>query len=396
MDHDQTRLARPAIAAAAGAVFALAPVEGCLIWLHPQLAKLPAVLLFATWVLLRWRLHPRPQLHVIYLLLAAMAVIVLMSTAEHSTAPFATFYASRWIPFIILTAVLVDVAASLVRIRVLLACAVAGATIAAVIGLYTVLVLHETRATGPDTDPNDLACTLVAALPLTLALSPRRRLARVALVSASALLTLAAIATLSRGAMLALFAIVVFVLARRAVPVRATLLAGVLTLIIGLIGAYFTRAEVLRALAQKQFIGQHNIDSRLLRWEAALRMLAQQPALGMGPGGFRSEYSAASNLAELDLPANRFVAHNAYLEVGAELGLPGLVVFVGLLATAFLATEIALKRGFDRRIAVAVQASLLANAVAIIFLSGQYFFSLWSMIAVGCAVGIRARCGDRP
>lgn len=394
-EQDQSPLARRAITLAAGAVFALTPVEGCLIWLHPQLAKLPAVLLFATWLLLRWRLQPRAQPHVGYLLVAVMAVVVLMSAAQHVTAPFAMFYVSRWIPFLLLTAVLIDVAVNLVRIRLLLGCAVVGATAASAVGLYSVLVLDAPRATVPNTDPNDLACTLVATLPLILAFSPQRRLARAALLLAGISLTLAAIATMSRGAMLALVVIAVYIVSRRAVPLRAALVTGALTVCAGAVGAFVKRAELSGAVAAKQSIAAYNVDTRMLRWEAALRMFGQNPILGVGPGGFRSEYADVSNLSEIDLPADRFVTHNAYLEVGAELGVLGFAVFLALLAAAFVSAETALRCGFDRRLAVAVQASLIANAVCIVFLSGQYFFSLWSMIAVGCAVGIRARCGDR-
>jgi hypothetical protein len=84
-----------------------------------------------------------------------------------------------------------------------------------------------------------------------------------------------------------------------------------------------------------------------------------------------------------------------YFEVGAELGGLGLIVLLGLIATAFISSESALRKGFDYRTVVGIQASLIGVVVAVFFLSGQYFFSLWSMIAVACAVGIRAQYGDR-
>jgi putative inorganic carbon (HCO3(-)) transporter len=393
--HHRIEPGRQILAAAAAAVFALAPIEGYLMALHPDMGKLPAVLLFVAWGILRWRQKPMPRIHVVYVLLAIMATVVLVSTALHVTAPFATLYATRWIPFLVLTAVLVDVASTQVSIRLLLASAVAGATVASVGALYSVLILHEPRAALPNTDPNDLACALVAAVPLALAFSPRRLPARFGIALAVAAMTLAAVATLSRGGMLALAAVVAWVLLRRAVPVRAALCAGAVAFAIGLTGAYFARTEILQAWAAKQYIGQRNIDTRLLRWQAALRMFGQHPVLGVGPGGFRSEYAGASHLAELDIPAQQSVAHNMYLEVGAELGVIGLVVILGLLATAFIAAEVALRHGADRRVVVGVQASLIGFVVAAFFLSEQYFFSVWSMIAIACAIGIRAQYGDR-
>ena len=47
--------------------------------------------------------------------------------------------------------------------------------------------------------------------------------------------------------------------------------------------------------------------------------------LGVGPGGFREQYAAESHNAEVDEQTT--VAHNMYLEVAAELGLPGFALF---------------------------------------------------------------------
>ena len=52
------------------------------------------------------------------------------------------------------------------------------------------------------------------------------------------------------------------------------------------------RAELERALAEKTYIAATNVDTRELRWQAAARMLADNPVLGVGPGGFRSSYVA--------------------------------------------------------------------------------------------------------
>ena len=363
-------------------------------WLHPQLAKVPAALMIAAWAILRWRLKPSPRIHLVYVLIALMAATVLIGTALHLTAPYAVVYAARWLPFLVMTAVLVDLASSQVSIRLLFGSAMAGATVAAVGGLFSVLVLHEPRATGPGIDPNDLACSLVAALPFVLAFSPRLPLVRAGLVIAVVAIALAVVATMSRGGLVALAAVLAWVLLRRAVRARAILYAGALTLVAAVAAVFFARAELVQALVAKQHIGQRNVDVRFLRWEAALRMLSQHPIVGTGPGGFRTEYAGASHIAELDVPAQQVIAHSMYLETAAEFGAIGLVILLALIATAFLSAEHALRLGADRQVAIVVQASLIGVVVSGVFLSGQYFFSLWSVIALACAIGIRAQYGD--
>jgi O-antigen ligase len=142
---------------------------------------------------------------------------------------------------------------------------------------------------------------------------------------------------------------------------------------------------------EKVYIAQTNVDSRLVRWQAALRMLAEHPVLGVGPGGFRREYVDVSRMAELDQPSP--VAHSMYLEVAAELGVVGLLLFVGIITVALVSSQRAVRLGADRSTAAAIQASLLAMLVAAAFLSEQYYMSLWAVIAIACGLHLRTRLG---
>jgi putative inorganic carbon (hco3(-)) transporter len=377
------------------AVFVFSQIEGYLILLHPQLAKLPAVLLFGAWVLFRFRLDPKPRMHVLYVLLAALAAIVLTSTALHLDNPLVFEYLFRWLPFIAICAVIADVASSIVSIRLLMASAVVGASIAAVGALYSFLMLHEPRATGPLDDPNDLAYVLVAALLLTVAFTPRGISARVALMLAVIVIAVAITTTISRGGLIALTAGLIWVLLRRAVLVKTVLFATAFASVAAaaLIEALNGWPLIVKALSEKQYIAETNIDLRLSRWQAAARMLAHDGLFGVGPGGFREHYVVASTLAEISEQTP--VAHNMYLEVAAELGVIGLAVFVGLIVLAFVASESALRQGADRKLVIAVQASLVAIVTASITLSEQYYFTLWSTLAMTCAIAIRARNGER-
>lgn len=370
---------------------ALAPVEGYVTSAHPHLAKVAPALLVVTWVVVRVRQRQAPQLHAAHALLAALAVLLLATTAVHAGGPFTIEYAARWLPFLVLTAVLIDVAAREVPARTLLVAAVAGAVVAGAGALQSLLLAGATRATGPLDDPNDLAVALVVAVPLLVGVLPARPSlgTRVLAAVAATVLVAGAAATFSRGGALALTAAVGWLLARRVLPVRV--LAGALagTAVVVAVAAQLAWAGLSRALQEKTFIAASNVDTRGLRWRAAARMFAEHPVLGVGPGGFRGEYAAASHNAEL--AEQTPVAHNMFLEVAAELGLPAFCAFAGLVAVAFVATERVLRTGRDRAVMVGVQAALLAVVVGATFLSEQYYLPLWLLTALAVAAELQLR-----
>ncbi|MFD4675672.1 O-antigen ligase family protein [Lentzea sp. NPDC058450] len=364
---------------------ALAPLEGYLLQVHGQSAKVVPALLIGVWLVSLARERRLPSPHPLHLLIALLAVVLLATSAVHVAEPFTLEYLVRWVPFLVITVVLADVASRAVPVRLLLAGAVAGAVVAAAGGLYSV-VSGSLRATGPLEDPNDLAFFLVAALPLLVALPARGR-SRVVLLVLGAVLVAGAAATFSRGGGIALGCALVWLIARRGLPVRAVVVTAAVTGVAALVFASTAQAELSRAFQEKSHIAGTNADTRMLRWQAASRMLADNPVLGVGPGGFRQEYAAAGHNAEIDEQTP--VAHNLFLEVAAELGIPGFLLLVGLIAVGFVASERAWRRGL-RREAVAVQAALLAVLVASIFLSEQYYLPLWSLVAIAVALEQRS------
>ncbi|MGX7829132.1 O-antigen ligase family protein [Actinokineospora sp. 24-640] len=373
---------------------ASAPVEGYLTAVHPHLAKAPALILGITWTVVRAGQRRPPTPHPLHVVLALLAVVLLMTSAAHAGEPFTAQYLVRWLPFLAVTVVIADLAAREVPLRDLLAAAVGGAVIAAVGGLVGMVEQGWTRASGPLEDPNDLAYFLVAALPLVITLLPGAtpsRGRRLLVGLAAGVLVLGTVATLSRGGALALGAAVLWLLLRRVLRVRV--LAGAVLACGVLVAGLAMDERAIEALREKAFIAGTNVDTRELRWAAAGRMLADSPVLGVGPGGFRGAYAATSHNAELDEQVP--VAHEMYLEVGAELGVVGLALFLVLIGLTAVLSERVLRAGGDRRLVVAVQASLLAVLVASTFLSQQYYLPLWFLAALVCAADLRVRSGRK-
>ncbi|MBB5851303.1 O-antigen ligase family protein [Amycolatopsis umgeniensis] len=378
------------------ATVGLAPVEGYLTAANAHLGKVAPALLVAVWLVVRVRRRRLPRPTPLHAVLALLAVTVATTAAIHSSGAFTAEYTLRWLPFLVITAVLADVASREVPVRGLLLAMATGATAAGIGALYSLIIGGEARASGPQADPNDLAYFLVAAIPL-LALAGEALHQRVAAALGGTVLVAGALATFSRGGALGLTAAIGWLALRRVLPWRVLAATAAVVALLGFGTLQFAGPQIERAVQEKSFIAASNVDTRELRWQAAARMVAEQPFSGVGPGGFREAYAAQSHNAEVDEQTP--VAHNMYLEVAAELGLPGFALFATMIGIAGVASERAIRwvvsPGPRRIEAVAIQASLLAVLVASTFLSEQYYLPLWSLAALAVAAEIRARREDR-
>ena len=384
----------------------LASCEGYLLQFGDTLTKIPAGLLVATWFVVRVRKLRMPEFHPVHVALALLAVAVLASTAIHSGDTFTMTYAQRWVSFLLTVLVLIDVASREVPVRVIVWAAVAGAAVAGGGALWSFLVDGDPRATGPLEDPNDLAYVLVSAVPLLIALFARRtrpertttlpRPAAALIGLLVLVLVLGAAVTVSRGGFIALTVTLVWLGLRRAIPGRVLAAAGAAVVLAAVVVAVAFPVLVGTALTQKDQVGGANVDDRALRWQVAATMLPEHPVLGVGPGGFRSNYLGTSHNAEL--AEQTPVAHNMYVEVAAELGLVGLAGFAAMIGVGLWASERAVRAardGPERLLPLGVQGSLIAVCVASAFLSEQYYMPLWAMVAAACALHLRSQGADR-
>ncbi len=117
-------------------------------------------------------------------------------------------------------------------------------------------------------------------------------------------------------------------------------------------------------------------DGRLLIWKMSAGVMTDNPATGVGPGYFRGAYgdvqaeyfgSGRGSETEVNVAGCPEYGFNEYLQIGAETGIPGFVLFVCLVA-------VALWRLFRARSPVAL--GLLALMVFAFF---SYPFSLLPM-----------------
>jgi len=109
--------------------------------------------------------------------------------------------------------------------------------------------------------------------------------------------------------------------------------------------------------------GVVSVRGRLAVWANTLAMVRERPVLGVGLGGHRRLYAAYAHAARPDpLFSSRHqldFVHNDFLQVTAEQGLVGLLLWLTALATAFRALWARASRGAPEEQRVAVAAGLL-------------------------------------
>jgi O-antigen ligase len=389
-----TRTQRLVLAALLALTVGTSPLEGYLLAVNPYATKLAPSLLVAAWAAVRLTHRVLPRMTPAGWLALALLAVVCCSSAVNTDNPYLLGYVIRWVPFLVLVVVISDLVRTDVSPAVVVDALALGAVVAAAGALYSFVVLNDSRATGPLTDPNDLAYVLVTALPLVV-LGRRSSAPRweVGLRFAGVALLLAGMAmTVSRGGAVALLALLVWAAAQHLISLRMAVVMLLLGVLAGGLTYTFAGAHVRAALAQKTYVAGLNIQTRELRWEAAARELTSAPLLGVGPGGVRQNYVAYAHNAELDAPDP--VTHNMYLEVGAELGVVGLCLFLGTVAAGIVAGARA-PAGWQR-LGLALQGSLVAALTASTFLSEEYYMALWAPIAVSAGLALREPVGRTP
>jgi O-antigen ligase len=229
---------------------------------------------------------------------------------------------------------------------------------------------------GLASNPNDLALTLNLFIPLTVMLGvTSKRLWLQALAwSGAAASVVAVLMTLSRAGFLTLVAeialIVLFLVRRRALGALATLaLLGSITLVV-LPAGYVSRVGTIFNIQSDP------TGSAQERWrdtQAAMRFVGGHPIIGAGVGVGILAMNETRGALWIDV-------HNAYLNYAVDLGLPGLLLFLALMATCYRSARRVERQpsnlvGEDLpAFAAAIRISLIGFVVAAFFHPVPYHF----------------------
>jgi len=289
----------------------------------------------------------------------SLSPIVAFSVWAVLSVGWSTYYGDWWfsvrsyVQLLLLILLLIDLVDSEEKIKWLFIALIVSASLSSLAAGVQFFVgggSWTERVTGLHTDPNKLASTLAVAIPLSFyfLFSVKSWAARILFFSVIAVLSLGVAVSLSRTGWISLFIIILLGMRTSIADKRAKvwrLLFVLFLLVISLVwilssfDAFYVMEKRLLAL----FPGRASILSTLSRlptWRVAGIMIGENWLLGVGSGNFVPLFPQFQALYKGPAAVyygigDRKAAHNAFIEIWAELGLVGLLIFGVILLQAF-------------------------------------------------------------
>lgn len=246
-------------------------------------------------------------------------------------------------------------------------------------------------------DPNRLAMSLVAVLPLALygAFTARRPGARLVLAGAASAQIAAIVLTHSRsGSVAAAVAGLLFLLRGRRVALRGALVAGAIAVGLAVLAptTFWERSRTIAAYGEDA-----SVTGRRHAWMVLGRVVEDRPLAGVGAGAF---IDAWGPYAPLEAGGHRYVAHNILLEIVGELGVIAFALFATfcgwLLWRTWRAGDDALVGAEARAIFAALAGYLVCEMVNGYSLSWFLYFLFACAAAVIGIARVRAAAVEEP
>jgi O-antigen ligase len=354
--------------------------------------------------------RPRWPVELKMVLLITAIAVILMPFAESPSRSF-EFLGDSWLKVVCIFFLLVNLLDSRKRLRMIMALVVTCGTVLAVDAMrsYAIGDLRLQGANGARIigavggmffDPNDLATTFNMLLPMAIALGlTGRGLRRYLWLGAAVALAGGVVVTFSRGGFLALMASIAFQWWKL---VKRTPILGivVLAVLLGVGSDIFPQSYVARL--GSMFIPLDEADSSrqertaLLEHAVDVAFSPRHALVGVGLANYK-----IFSLRDKG-------AHNAYLEISAELGIVGLMAYLAMLLAPFGALR-RIERETARDdlreelrgepsspwddhvremhyLSVGLQSSILAYMVCSFFLSIEYNWYVYYPIALAAGL----------
>lgn len=209
---------------------------------------------------------------------------------------------------------------------------------------------------------------------------------------------LRALGTYSRGAFLSAVALGLYYMARaRRRFVMAAVVAVLASLVVvALPTGYWSRISTIQTDTENPDAMDESAASRIYFWQIALEMANNHPFIGIGQNAYNALYNQYDPSRGL-YGVNRAV-HSSWFGVLAEMGYPGLVMFLVLLGYSILAAARARQAARLHpelqklaQYATAIEASIVAFAVGGSFVDMQFCEMLWHLFALQIAINYLVR-----
>ena len=262
--------------------------------------------------------------------------------------------------------------------------------------------VFQPRMAGPIGETNRFAQVMLMLVPLGLfrVIGETSLLLRVVAGLMTVAVTMGVVLSFSRGGAVGLVVLVVALMVLRMVRLRYVLISVVmLGVIVVALPQYFDRVT---SIVEASGLGgetttsavDNSLLSRATETLAAALVMVDHPVIGVGPAMFPVFYEEYAQVVGILIrnDAER-QAHNLYLGIGAEIGLPGLIVF---LIIAFITIRMLLaarrasliRRPDLERLTTPYLLALLTYYVTGMFLHLSFARFYWLMLAVAGAAAV--------
>ncbi|MFN3325134.1 MAG: O-antigen ligase family protein [Bryobacteraceae bacterium] len=247
-------------------------------------------------------------------------------------------------------------------------------------------------------NPNDIAAHIILsfAFLLWVLLSSKSIVLRLAMLAAMGYGCTVILSTGSRGALIGMVSAIAIYFVLCTTRQRAVLATMLPLALAG--AAAFAPAESLRRITSfssaDDAISAEALGSRMHREELmrmAVKASFQNPLFGVGPGQF-ADYEGLHGRARGDR-GSWYNAHNSYLQVAAESGFPGLILYLAAVGSTFgllIRTRRQASRSPEHleitRMTTCILAGFGGFCIAIAFLNFAYFFYLPAMSGLAIAI----------
>ena len=224
-----------------------------------------------------------------------------------------------------------------------------------VTGAYT--VFGRALWNGVYANPNDLAAVALLLLSVAagLAFTEQSRYWRLAALGTTGFLTFIIFITQSRAVLIALAVFTIVVLWRAPKRQRARAAGAIGLLAVVMIGfapsSVWDRLSGLSSVTDTEHLDQidSSAEQRYEIWKVARTIIAEHPVFGVGLGAYPNEHGTVAPRSQFKYTARgQRDTHSTYLNVTAETGFPGLLLFLTIIVATLAYAERVRRRAQHR------------------------------------------------
>lgn len=202
----------------------------------------------------------------------------------------------------------------------------------------TVLISDEEgRLSASSTyDPNDLAFVLVTFLPIVYYFMKQNTgLKKIVLIAVLLMMIVASLATASRGGLIGFIVIAVVIFIKQGKSLKQAILP---LIALGVVVSLFASSTFWERMASMPNLDEdYNVSAgggRVEIWKSGVKMMVKRPLTGIGINAFEFAEGATHTDLTTGISGKWNAAHNSFIQIGAELGVVGLILFIKLLTSS--------------------------------------------------------------